>query len=332
MILWFLTACLSPEIDYGESCITINDGQCDELNGCPLGSDSQDCDAACSQTPWPQEIEGACAHDMSSMEPLSQTKPGAGSEGVGGQTGSYDGIVTVRGAYESDLVDRHFRIYVPRRYDPAMPTPVLFVLGGFTVDMYWLAEFTEMNRLADRENVIIVYGHPEWRDFNGTDLFAWYSYEQAYQGDWIDNPDIAYMEAIADQVKGLYNIDTDRIYVSGHSRGGALSIIAAFERPDLFAGYCAQAGFVTANNYLQRIRELAAVQITPGVLIHGDDDPDVGISESYHLSDALTESNWTYTDDWLFMVVENATHEWQSQYNQIMWDWLWNHPKNEISP
>ena len=100
--------------------------------------------------------------------------------------------------------------------------------------MYWLAEFTELNRLADREDIIVVYGHPEWRDFGSYDVFSWYSYKEAYEGTWADNPDIAYMEAITEELSGRYNVDRSRVYVSGHSRGGALSMIAAFERPDLF--------------------------------------------------------------------------------------------------
>ena len=69
----------------------------------------------------------------------------------------------------------------------------------------------------------------------------WYTYKEAFEGEWEQNPDILYMESILTELKNSYNIDLSRVYVSGHSRGAALSIIAAFERPDLFAGFCAQA-------------------------------------------------------------------------------------------
>ena len=110
-------------------------------------------------------------------------------------------------------------------------------------------------------------------------------YTEAFQGEWVENPDIDYMETIVDKLGASYNIDLSRIYVSGHSRGAALSIIASFERPDLFAGYCAQAGFASSNNYNVRLEELAATQRTPGVLIHGDADPDVRVRESDLISD-----------------------------------------------
>ena len=196
--------------------------------------------------------------------------------------------------------------------------------------MYWLAEFTELNRMADRENFIVVYGHPEWRDFGSYDVFAWYVYNEAFQGDWIDNPDIAYLEAIVDNVGAQYNIDLSRIYVSGHSRGAALSIIASFERPDLFAGYCAQAGFASSNNYNLRLEELASTQITPGILIHGDADPDVRVYESDQISDIFEAAAWTYPDDWRYFRIPDATHEWQSHLNQEMWDWLYAHPNTNV--
>ena len=211
----------------------------------------------------------------------------------------------------------------------------MIALGGFTVDMYWLAEFTELNRMADRENFIVVYGHPEWRTFQSGstyDVYAWYVYENAYQGSWIENPDIAYLETVIDEVSALYNIDLSRVFVSGHSRGAALSIIAAAERPDLFAGFCAQAGFGSSNDYNSRLAELASQQVTPGVLVHGEDDPDVSVRESDRISEVFREAGWSYGDDWLYLKIPNATHEWQSQYNQKIWDWLAERPNKNILP
>ena len=142
---------------FAESCASASDGVCDELSGCALGTDSTDCDAACAEVPWPMEIAGACAHDEAGRGEVSQ--PGPGTAGTGGLSGTWDGTVRVRGAAVSSEVDRHFRVFVPDRYQPDNPTPVLFVLGGFSVDMYWLAEFTEIESAAERDDFIVVYGH-----------------------------------------------------------------------------------------------------------------------------------------------------------------------------
>ena len=332
--MFFLLSCAPEVIPFEESCVTANDGQCDELNGCPLGSDTTDCDKACDTNPWPKAIIGACAHDDASLPVDANAQPGVGSEGDGGPVGTWDGIISSRESNSSQDIERHYRVYVPRRYDSANPTPLLFVLGGFSVDMYWLAEFSEANRLADRENFIVVYGHPDWRDFGSYDVFSWYVYQNAFTGTWADNPDIDYMENIIDEMGSLYNIDLSRIFVSGHSRGGALSIIAAFERPDLFAGYCAQAGFVGANDYDDRLFELAstAEHRVPGVLVHGEADPDVTVQESDRVASILSGAGWTNNEDWLYIKIPNATHEWQTQYNQQVWDFLYRRPNPLVQP
>ena len=332
-MLWILS-CTPEIIPFEDSCMTANDGECDELNGCPLGSDSKDCDKVCDSQPWPEAHIGACAHDAAALPVDEGAQTGVGSEGSGGLVGTWDGIVYSREANSSQEIPRHYRVYVPRRYDDAQPTPLLFVLGGFSVDMYWLAEFSEANRLADRENFIVVYGHPDWRDFGSYDVFSWYVYQNAFTGEWADNPDIEYMENIVDELGDMYNIDLSRVYVSGHSRGGALAILAAFERPDLFAGYCAQAGFVSANDYDARLFELAAnaSHRVPGVLVHGESDPDVSVQESDLVTSLLSDAGWNYNDDWLYIKIPNATHEWQSQYNQQVWDYLFSRPNPLVQP
>ena len=325
-MVWWLLACTA---DTTNVCLTANDDVCDELQTCELGTDRADCTTACAKwTPNDGAIQmaGVCALEHGNTRTQSEEDHGEETLGEGGFTGSFDATVTVRGARTSDLVDRQYRVYVPRRYDSSSPAPLMFALGGFTVDMYWMAEFTELNRMADRENFIVVYGHPEWRDFGSYDVFGWYVYNNAFEGDWVDNPDIAYMEAIYNDLSMQYNIDKSRVYTSGHSRGAALSIIAAFERPDLFAGYCAQAGFASTNDYNLRLEELSANQQTPGVLIHGDADPDVGVRESDEISDIFSDAGWEYYDNWQYFRIADATHEWQSHLNQEMWDWLYDHP------
>ena len=331
-MLWLLFSCTTEQVSFENACTSANNGICEEQKGCPLGSDSNDCDLACEQTPWTPDIYGACAHDMATLDPDEDAEPGLGSEGTGGLVGTWDSIVTVRGASSSTQVDRYYRVYVPRRYNPDTPTPLIFVLGGFSVDMYWLAEFTEMNRMADREDFIVVYGHPQWRDFGSRDVFSWYAYNQAHTGGWEENPDIEYMETILGEVADLYNIDMRRVFVSGHSRGGALAIIAAFERPDLFAGLCPQAGFIRPNEYDGELQVLALETKPALYLVHGEDDPDVSVRESDTFSDILIGAGWSYNDDWYYQKIPNATHEWQSQYNQFMWDYLFDRPNPLIQP
>ncbi len=310
-----------PSTSINDTCETAQNLVCEELDGCPLGTDGSDCLFHC-QDPSNQ-WDGACTHRAAARD--SETvEPERGSGGSGGAVGTWDGRVTVRGATSGSEVERHYRVYVPRRYNPDRPTPVLFALGGFTVDMYWLAEFTELDRAADRDDFIVVYAHPEYRNFSGTWLYAWYVYENAYQGGWSDNPDIAYLEAVLTEVGGLYNVDRTRVFVSGHSRGGGLSVIAGFERPDLFAGFCAQAGFANVNSYAERMAERADVARPAAVLVHGDADPDVDVSASDEMASDL--ENLGFGDDLWYARLPGATHEWQSQLNPAVIEFLTERP------
>jgi pimeloyl-ACP methyl ester carboxylesterase len=290
-------------------CETPSDGVCDELVTCALGSDQEDCEAACADgDDWrdlSDAMVGVCAHAaqraLVADAAEEEIDPSVGTWGSGGVVGTWDGQVTVRGAYTNTDVDRHYRVYAPRRINPDVPTPLVFVLGGFMVDMYWLAEYTEMNRTADLNDFIVVYGQPEWRDFGSYWVYAWYVYDQAFQGDWEDNPDVAYLRAVYDEVGALYNLDRSRIYTTGHSRGAAMSIIAAFEAPEMFAGACAQAGFVTHADY---------------------DESDVGVEHSDTIEEVLQDLDWEEGEDYVYDRLEGVSHEWQSQYNQQVWEFL----------
>ena len=312
------------------ACETLEDGVCDALVSCPLDSDQMDCEAACGESEDWRELSGTmvgvCAHlaQRSAMEAAADeaVDESVGTWGSGGLVGTWDGQVTVRGAYANDEVDRHYRVYVPRRINPEVPTPVVFVLGGFMVDMYWLAEYTDMNRTADLNDFIVVYGQPEWRDFGSYWVYAWYVYDQAFQGDWEDNPDVAYLRAVYEELSGLYNLDKTRTYTTGHSRGAAMSVIAAFEAPELFAGACAQAGFVTHADYDDRIVELDPEWRPAVYLVHGTDDPDVQVEHSDAIEEVFLDLNWVEGEDYVYDRLEGVQHEWQSQYNQQVWSFL----------
>ena len=303
-------------------CPTVDDGVCDELITCALGTDELDCSQAC-ESDLDLQSAGPCAHRLAESETLlSEAHP---SDGEGGQIGSWDGSVVVRGAEGDEEVTRHFRVYVPESYHPEQPMPVLFNLGGFQVDLYFLGEYTELNRTADLNDFIVVYGQPEWRDFGSYWVFAWYVYKNAWQGNWADNPDLAYLEAVYEEVASRYNTDRSRTYVSGHSRGGAMSIISSFELPELFAGACSQAGFVESNEYGSRLAKRTE-KAQPAVhLVHGTKDPDVGVSNSDDIEEVLLDAGWLEGENFRYDRLKKVTHEWQLQLNQELWDFLSQH-------
>ena len=316
---WLLTLLLACD---PASCPTAEDGVCDELDTCGLGTDAVDCEAACADTRGDDPV---CAHALARAHREAPVHQVDGTGGHGGPIGTWDDTVIARGVYSFDEIERHYRVYAPRTLPQDRPTAVVVALGGFSVDAYWLAEFTELDRFADLNGFLVIYGDPEWRDFGSYWVYSWYAYENAHSGSWEDNPDLDYLEAVIDEVGGLYDVDPDRVYVTGHSRGAALSIIAAAERPDLFAGFCAQAGFIGVNAYDDRLVELFTDDPDlrlRGVLVHGEDDRDVPVGNSDDIAELLEDHGHEPDTELLYYRLERTGHEWQPQYNQQVVDFL----------
>jgi poly(3-hydroxybutyrate) depolymerase len=86
--------------------------------------------------------------------------------------------------------------------------------------------------------------------------------------------------ALIDHVQGTHRIDPTRIYLTGHSLGGAGTWLAAYRYPDRFAAIAPMAGFGVPWWSLTLRR-------TPARVVHGDQDTIVPLRESTEIVDAL---------------------------------------------
>lgn len=328
-VVVLLSACSrqdSEVLDRGaaNSCVFALDGVCDEPRNCALGSDSSDCDRACAEAYTPS-LAAACDYD----QPPEQELVDSGSRGDGGLGGRWEGSIMARDPVDPQKsIPRYYRVYVPPHYDSAKPTPLLFVLGGFRVDNHSLPAYTELDRLADQQRIIVVYLQAHFLEYGSSGwVFQWYVFRQNWKpSDWTQNPDVDFVRKLSDELKGLYNIDRTRIYASGHSRGGAASIMLAFEAPDLLAGYLSQSGFSKTNQYQSRMLELSPARKVSGVIVHGVADKDVPISEGDSTAQAMRDSGHVEGEHFAYYRLEGVTHQWQPQLNGLAWNFLENRP------
>jgi hypothetical protein len=105
-----------------------------------------------------------------------------------------------------------------------------------------------------------------------------------------------------------------------------MSIILAFELPDLVAGFLSESGFSTVNNYVARIHELNPARKVSAVLVHGVPDQDVSVSESDGTRDALVATGHVELEHFIYYRLEGVPHQWQPQYNQQAWTFLSDRP------
>jgi polyhydroxybutyrate depolymerase len=154
---------------------------------------------------------------------------------------------------------------VPKGYDPAVPTPLVVSLHGYSSsgerhDSRW-----GISALADRYGFLTI-APDGTREAGGDRNPYWNASDACCNFEGTDVDDSAYLRRIIDQIEAGYSVDPARVYVVGHSNGGFMAYRMAYEHSDVVAGIVSLAG---ANHLEQREPPPAPVHV---LQIHGTDD------------------------------------------------------------
>lgn len=306
------------------ACEYDEDGVCDEPVNCALGTDEADCVAACASGDGLHLFAAACAFRDPVEEPPDGGDPSGGSLH---RTGWSDATVAVPdGEMLADTVERHYRLYVPRTYDPDRSHPLVMMLPGHRVSHYSLASYTELPRAADENDFILVEAEQQYR-WNGEHRWAWFT-DWSWSSNAEANPDFDYIEAVMDQVADAYNVDQRRVFLAGHSRGGAMAFIGALELQHRIAGACVQSGFTEFGYLDSRLDEWDGRKV-PMVFIHGTSDPDVNVGFADDMVERLQELGWEEDEDYVYHRMDDVAHRWQPWLNEQWWAFLYARPLPE---
>jgi polyhydroxybutyrate depolymerase len=131
--------------------------------------------------------------------------------------------------------ERTFRLYVPARVAPAAPLLVVLHGGGGGGGGMEVLTAHGFNRRADASGAIIVYPDGIGRGWNDGrhDLRSRAVEEQ------ID--DVGFLRALVEELERRYPIDRARVFVTGMSNGGMMTLRLACEARDVFKGFVAVA-------------------------------------------------------------------------------------------
>ena len=120
-----------------------------------------------------------------------------------------------------------------------------------------------------------------------------------------------------EQIVEEYNIDKDRVYLTGISMGGYGTWFTSMAKPDLFAAIAPVCGGGMAWN--------AGVLNMPVWAFHGAADPVVSVNRSDEMVEALKKNNADVT----YTRIDGVGHNvWDYTYDRELIEWLLSKKKN----
>jgi polyhydroxybutyrate depolymerase len=147
----------------------------------------------------------------------AQDQPGAGESpprpSAGCGTAGTQADVPETGALTLDGVERTWRIHVPSAYDGVTPVPLVVLLHGLGEDAGIIRNFTTSG-LPDEAGFAVVAPLGS----GVITRWMWDLDDSEYELS-LENPDMAFIDALLDELGGSLCLDEARTYAAGYSNG-----------------------------------------------------------------------------------------------------------------
>ena len=136
---------------------------------------------------------------------------------------------TINGRLQSGDMNRGYLLHVPALYDGEEAVPLVIVFHGSRWTSEWMERETGFSRVSDEEGFLVVYprGYDyQWNDWRG--LPTWPT-----QREEVD--DIQFTRDLIAHLAERYQIDSQRIYATGHANGGLMTHLVGNQLSERFA-------------------------------------------------------------------------------------------------
>lgn len=172
---------------------------------------------------------------------------------------------TTSGSISHDGGTRTYRLYVPASYDGTEEVPLVLNLHGLGSNSSQQLFYGEFRPIADTANFIILL--PQGLPYSPISTNAhWNANFPLSQSN-----DIDFLSKLIDSISSEYMINPNRIYSTGMSNGGFMSITLAGQLSDKIAAVASVTGTMTGA----QIPANTIIRPMPIMQIHGDLDPTV---------------------------------------------------------
>ena len=130
-------------------------------------------------------------------------------------------------------------VHVPPNYDPSQPAPLVVALHGYGGFGQGLENYMQLLPWTDQLGLLYVY--PDGT-VNSTGSRFWNATDVCCDIDGSGVDDSGYLRSLIDAIAAELNIDTERVYLFGHSNGGFMVYRMACDHADIIAAVASLAG------------------------------------------------------------------------------------------
>lgn len=120
----------------------------------------------------------------------------------------------------------------PETIDPQKPLPLVLLLHGYSAGGYVQAIYLRLEPLVESKQILLVA--PDGTPDSKGNRF-WNAVDLCCDFDHTGIDDVKYLTNLVDEIAAWYPVDRKRVYLVGHSNGGAMAYRLACDATDKFA-------------------------------------------------------------------------------------------------
>jgi len=163
--------------------------------------------------------------------------------------------------------DRPVRVRAPQGADPKVARPLVVVLHAMGASGYVQSIYFRLDKLVEEKGFLLL-APDGLTNAGGTRFWAASDGCCTSGGKVVD--DVKYLTGLVEEVARVWNVDRKRVFVAGHSNGGAMEYRLACEPNQPFA-----AAFMLAPAFFAETIACAPTQPLSIRHVHGSDDSNV---------------------------------------------------------
>lgn len=223
------------------------------------------------------------------------------SSGKGGKVGTFaDEKIDVKD------MEREYRLVVPASIDPAKPAPLVFAFHGLGDSKDLMPIYSQLPALAEKHGFVLVIPNGKKKHWPLLPEMA--------------KDDLAFFDALYSLAATKYNIDLNRVYLTGMSNGAYFCHVVASQRSDKIAAIAPHSGGMGLVGFAEpKVAHKYAV-----LAVNGDADQIVKVDEGRKTRD--TYKKWGYVVE--YIELPGHGHMWGtlSGINEKIWAFFDAHP------